>query len=222
LKGQIWVTVESYFRQRAAKFDALYEEARGWRGWINRRLRRGLFERVERTLEALEGLRDFSVLDVGCGSGRNSVLFAKVGARRVVGIDFSEPMIALAREFTRRHGVDDRCQFIPGDFLACSFAERFDAVVALGVFDYVADPPSMLRRMMELSSGRVIASFPARSLVRAPLRKFRYALRRCPVYFYTRERLEGICRQAGLAEYRIVPYASSGLLLVGEAGAAGR
>ncbi len=216
------MTVESYFRQRAAKFDALYEEARGWRGWINRRLRRGLFERVERTLDALEGLRDFTVLDVGCGSGRNSVLFAQVGARRVLGIDFSEPMIALARQLTRRHGVDDRCQFILGDFMAHSFAERFDVVVALGVFEYVADPPPMLRRMMELSSGRVIASFPERSLVRAPLRKFRYALRHCPVYFYTRGRLEEICRQAGLTDYRIVPYASSGLLLVGEMGAAKR
>jgi len=216
------MTVESYFQQRAAKFDALYDEARGWRGWLNRWLRRALFERVRLTVEAFAGLHDFSVLDVGCGSGRNSAVFAQAGARRVVGIDFSDSMIALAREFARRHGVEDRCQFILGDFLAQAFAEKFDAVVALGVFDYIGDPPAMLRKMMELSSRRVIASFPARSPVRAPLRRLRYALRGCPVYFYTPRGLEEICRRAGLADYRLLPCTSAGWVLVGEVTAAGK
>jgi SAM-dependent methyltransferase len=139
----------------------------------------------------------------------------KAGATRVTGIDFSPRMLELAQAFTKDAGVAEQCDFIAGDFLKHSFAERYDAVVALGVFDYFADPLTPLLRMRELARKYVIASFPQVSLVRAPLRKLRYALRNCPVYFYRQEDLWGVAKTAGL-KARILPYASSGLLLVGE------
>jgi len=212
------LSVERYFQQRADAFDALYDESRWWYR-LDRLLRRGLYERVDLTLRELGGLGEFSVLDVGCGSGRNAVLFAGAGARRVVGVDFSARMIELAKALSRDHGVDGKCEFVQADFLAYPTTERFDAVVALGVFDYVAEPREFLQRMMERATGKVIASFPRASLIRAPLRRLRYALRNCPVYFTTEERIAELCRAAGLTHFRIVPYASSGLLLVGVPGA---
>jgi 2-polyprenyl-3-methyl-5-hydroxy-6-metoxy-1,4-benzoquinol methylase len=210
--------VERYFERTAEQFDALYDEGRGLRYWWNRLLRRALFERVRMTLEELRELRDFTVLDVGCGSGRNCVLFVQAGARRVVGIDLAEKMVKLASERAHRHGVEGKAAFLRSDLLSYAPEEKFDAVVALGVFDYLADARANLEGMATLASGKVIASFPGVSLVRAPLRKLRYALQDCPVFFYTRRELETLAREAGLTDYRLLPCAGAGYLLVARVG----
>ena len=212
--------VESYFQRRAEHFDSLYDSEHPFQYWINRLLRRGLYQRVLLTLREMEPVRDFTVLDVGCGPGRNSVLFAQAGASRVLGVDVSERMIQLAQAHAARAGVADRCQFVHGDFHSCAFAEKFDFVVALGLFDYLEDPRVTLERMVALAGYRVIASFPETSLLRAPQRKLRYALRGCPVYFYRRPQLEALAAGAGFPRFRLEPYASAGLLLVGEQDAA--
>jgi ubiquinone/menaquinone biosynthesis C-methylase UbiE len=214
------LSVRSYFERTADNFDALYEHRRNWRYNLNQVLRKGLFQRLEKTTETLEGMENFTVLDVGCGSGRNSALFAALGARRVVGIDFSAPMLELAREHARTAGVVEQCEFIQADFLDYPFQETFDVVVALGVFDYIANSVRALKRMTELTNDKVVASFPGVSPIRAPLRKLRYALRGCPVYFYTGAELRQICHEAGLAKFRIDKLASSGYMLVGKKDAA--
>jgi ubiquinone/menaquinone biosynthesis C-methylase UbiE len=207
------LSVKTYFERTADNFDALYEDRRNLSYYFNHLCRLALFQRIEKTLKAFEGMADFTVLDVGCGSGRNSALFIEHGARRVVGVDFSAPMLQLAEEYTRNKHVADRCEFIQADFLEYPFTQKFDFVVALGVFDYVADPVRALRRMNELAERKVIASFPGVSPVRAPLRKIRYALRGCPVYFYTGTILNQICLKAGLVGFRIERVASSGYML---------
>lgn len=213
-----FLRTEHYFQRRAHQFDSLYSEERKSLHFLNRIFRRPLYERVQRTVEAFQDLRDFTVLDLGCGSGRNSVVFAKSGARRVVGIDFSTNMIDLARDYARRHDVEARCEFVLGDVFTHAFTENFDVVVALGVFDYVSEPQVLLRRMRELAGNKVVASFPGWSLLRAPLRKARYWLRDCPVYFSTQKQLFRICRDAGLEDHELVPLSGrSGWVLVGRA-----
>lgn len=203
-----------YFHDRARQFDALYNEERNFDFYFNRIFRRALYDRVRLTVEALEGMRDFSVLDIGSGSGRNSVIFAKSGARRVLGVDFAENMVSLAREHSILRGEQEKCQFVKADAMEYPFTEKFDAVVALGVLDYVAEPVEFLRRMASLADQKVIASFPRPSLLRAPLRKIRYAMRDCPVFFYSRKRLRKICQAAGLTDYQLINVASSGYILV--------
>jgi SAM-dependent methyltransferase len=211
--------VEDYFQRTAVDFDGLYEHKNLVQYWTNRLFRKALFERLRLTLEAFRGTRDFSALDVGCGSGRNSIFFAEAGARRVLGIDFAPNMIELARAYARRHPAGSKCEFIEADFMQCQITERYDFVAALGVFDYVIEPANLLRRMTDIAANAVIASFPAPSPLRAPLRKLRYSLRNCPVYFYTRSRIEQVCRDAGLTDYRIVPCTSAGYMLIGNVAA---
>jgi len=208
--------VKQYFHRRADQFDSLYEEDSWWHCQFNRLFRAGLYERVRFTLRELQGMEDFSVLDVGCGSGRNSALFARAGARRVLGIDFSARMIELAEDYCRRKGTTAQCEFVQADFLDYDFREAFDVAVALGVFDYLSDPHTALRKLRAVAKCKIIASFPGVSPVRAPLRKLRYALRSCPVYFYSATQLRELCRQVGLKDYSLVPYASSGWLVVGK------
>src|SRR5215470_3431964 len=55
-------------------------------------------------LRLLGDLRGKRVLDIGCGDGGNSALFAKLGAR-VVGVDISPGAIEVARERAIVNGV---------------------------------------------------------------------------------------------------------------------
>ena len=209
--------VERYFERTAEEFDALYDD-RGLRFWFNRIFRRALYARARMTLDELCELHDFTILDVGCGSGRNSILFLQAGAQRVVGIDVARKMVELSSERARRHGVEGKCSFVQSDLLSYAPAEKFDVVVALGVFDYLADARANLECMAALATSKVIASFPGVSLVRAPLRKLRYALQDCPVFFYTRQELETLCKEAGLKDYRLLSCAGAGYVLVARVG----
>ena len=80
-----------------------------------------------------------SVLDVGCGPGFLAAEMAdEVGPRgRVVGIDVSPDMLALAREQCGRFGqIDIR----DGDAIALPFADAmFDVVISTQVYEYVHD-----------------------------------------------------------------------------------
>jgi ubiquinone/menaquinone biosynthesis C-methylase UbiE len=206
--------VKDYFEWTAKDFDSLYEE--NTRGKIfNRLFRRGLYDRISMALSEMRPLKGMSVLDVGSGSGRNSVLFAKAGASRVLGVDLAQNMVDLANEFSSENLLQGKCSFMKADFMAWHLAETFDYSVALGVFDYLESPISFLKKMKAQTRGRVIASFPGQSFVRAPLRKWRYSLRNCPLFFYTQSELEELFRSVGFSEVKIIPYASSGFLGVG-------
>src|SRR3984893_6918542 len=103
---------QSYFHRRARDFDSLYDEKNKLAYYINSYFRSGMYKRVELTIDEFEGLSDFSVLDVGCGSGRNSILFAKAGADHVLGIDFAENMLQLARDYSSQQKLADQCTFL--------------------------------------------------------------------------------------------------------------
>jgi 23S rRNA (cytosine1962-C5)-methyltransferase len=82
------------------------------------------------------------VLDLYCYAGGFSVMAAHRGAAAVLGIDRSEPALALAAEAARRNGVDQICEFRRGEVFAEAAAlagkgERFDVGIA--------DPPPFAR-----------------------------------------------------------------------------
>lgn len=55
--------------------------------------------RAVREVSPVEGRR---ILDVACGTGDLSLAFVRAGAAEVIGVDFTEPMLEIAREKTRR------------------------------------------------------------------------------------------------------------------------
>jgi len=131
-----------------------------------------------------------SVLDVGCGSGVHAVLLAERGISRIVGLDYAENMLALAREKLPAH-LRDRIEYAAGDFMnwTPSSGERFDAVMALGVFDYLDEPRAFLEKMFSLARRKVLFSVPLSGNLRSVVRGLRYRARGCPLYFYDRDRL---------------------------------
>ena len=95
------------------------------------------------------------ILDVGCGSGRLSRKIA-MGARRVVGIDLSDNMIARAR------GTADSnagLTFLRDDFMTHDFGDvAFDCVISATMLHHVREAESAVKRMRELvkRGGRLI------------------------------------------------------------------
>lgn len=187
--------VLEYFETAATSFASIYASPR----LIDRIFRRDMYERFRRTLEECDPSGGKSVLDIGCGSGQYTTALAERGAGEVVGLDFATNMFRIATENARRVGVADKCRFVVGNVLTYPFERRFDYVIAVGFFDYVADPLPFLRRARELTKEKFVATFPRLLTWRALVRKARLRLAGCPVFFYTRRRVEALMRQTGFA-----------------------
>jgi ubiquinone/menaquinone biosynthesis C-methylase UbiE len=80
-----------------------------------------------------------SVLDVGCGSGAitRGIADAVGGAGRVVGIDISEQLLALA---LTTHGGPPNLEFEIADVTRHRYRDEFDVVTAARVLQWLADP----------------------------------------------------------------------------------
>lgn len=180
---------------------------------VNRILRRAVYQRFALTLEHAGDLTGKRVLDIGCGSGRYAVELARRGAAEVVGIDFSADMLKLADELAASEGMSDRIRFVRTDFDQFEDARGFDVVIAIGFFDYVADPAAAMSRARALTRGRFLASFPAPAFPRALLRRIRYGLKRVRLTFYRADEVRVLAERAGFARIRVLPLASGSFLV---------
>jgi 2-polyprenyl-3-methyl-5-hydroxy-6-metoxy-1,4-benzoquinol methylase len=204
--------VRHRFEWDAKNFDAIYrlERSRASR-WFNQLFRKAVFQRYDITFAQAGNVTDKSILDIGCGSGIYAVDFARRGAKRVLGVDFSGNMLTIAREEAERQHVDEICEFRQADFSEATFEETFDVSIAMGVFDYLPNPAPFLKKMASVTRGKVIASFPTHSLLREPARKLRYKLtRRGTVHFYDQRDIEALASGAGFKSYEMVRMNSSG------------
>ncbi|MBI2524635.1 MAG: class I SAM-dependent methyltransferase [Candidatus Rokubacteria bacterium] len=197
--------IRRHFSEYAGSFDKLYDGKR-----LKRILRRSLWQRQQVTLDLVRSFEAPSVLDVGCGSGRIAEDILEHGASRYVGIDFSAPMLELARDRLRRFGA--RVELLEGDYRLIEVDERFDVVVALGLFDYLPDAATVARRMHGHCQGALVATFPRWTWTRGPYRAIRYGLFcDCPIFNYTRAGIESMLGQSG---FRRVSFKVANYVLV--------
>ncbi|MBI5575901.1 MAG: class I SAM-dependent methyltransferase [Deltaproteobacteria bacterium] len=192
--------VKEYFEKCAERFDGFYrEEKRGLIGQAAHLVFRkpGLVRRFQAAADLLGDVRGKSILDVGCGSGIYSIYFAGKGAR-VTGLDFSDNMIALAR----RNASEENCEveFAGGDFLSFETGRRFDHLLFIGVFDYVSpgELPGYFVKAAGMTDGKIVATFPKKFVPQSLIRYCWLKRQDCPVYFYTRDRIEEIGGRFGL------------------------
>lgn len=91
-----------------------------------------------------------SVLDVGCGVGSLTVdLAARVAPGRVVGVDVSAEVLAVARAAADQAGVT--VELLPAEAGALPFADAsFDVVHAHQVLQHLPDPVGALREMLRV------------------------------------------------------------------------
>lgn len=101
-----------------------------------------------RAVRAVAPVTGTRVLDVACGTGDLAMAFANAGADEVIGVDFTEPMLDIARaKAARRMPQTPRSlRFQFGDATALAFPDAtFDRVsIAFGLRN-VSDPARALR-----------------------------------------------------------------------------
>lgn len=110
-------------------------------------------------LEALSPIAGRTILDVGTGTGRAALAFARAGAV-VTGIDASAEMLAVAE----RHAAEQHLSatFRVGDAHQIPFPDRsFDAAVSLRVIMHTPNWRQCVSELCRVSNGRVIVDFPA-------------------------------------------------------------
>lgn len=209
--------IKKRFERDARAFNAIYDEKKSeFNTWLNRTFRKPIFERYEIAFEKMGNLRNKTILDVGCGSGVYTVQCALNGATKAKGIDFSQAMIKLAEKRAEDYGVNPRCQFELQDFLKMENKEQFDFTLAMGVFDYLANPSLFLKKLKIVTRQKIIASFPGHSLIRKPLRKMRYYFaRNGRVFFYSYQDLKKLIQDVHFASVEIQPLETgSGFILI--------
>lgn len=97
-----------------------------------------------------------TVFDVGCGSGILSVVAAKLGAERVLGIDLDPMCVKVSKENFQINGVGDKTEAIQGNLLDM-VDEKADIIVANIIAEIVAGLVPELKGFLK-EEGLIIAS----------------------------------------------------------------
>lgn len=87
------------------------------------------------------------ILDQGCGIGQYTFSAYKIGFQNIIGLDFSEKLLKLARKNAKN--LKYNIKFVKGDIRNMPFKENFfDAVISGGIVEHV---PETEKTISELS-----------------------------------------------------------------------
>ncbi len=190
--------VAKFWNTIAHDFDAIYSGEKGPLGRVlDRWLRKDIYQRFDWVMEHAGDVRDATVCDIGCGSGRFVNEFARLGARRVVGVDVAPEMLRIAHDLVTRSGVAQVCEFVHSDVLDWKTDQQFDLTIAIGFWDYIADPPGRLRMIRKLTKNKFLSAWPRLWTWRMPIRRLRLNVQGCPVYFFRRSQVQELLEASG-------------------------
>jgi demethylmenaquinone methyltransferase / 2-methoxy-6-polyprenyl-1,4-benzoquinol methylase len=138
----------SYDAQRAPKVREMFSRLAERYDLVNDVMSFGMHrkwkrETVRLALHANGGAR---LLDLCCGTGDMSFYAEEIGTRRVVGADFTIPMLSVGRRRARAGGR--RTIFVAADALSLPFRDgSFDAITVGYGLRNIADPRTALAEM---------------------------------------------------------------------------
>jgi ubiquinone/menaquinone biosynthesis C-methylase UbiE len=180
--------VAQYWNDVAQDFDAIYtgQNKSGVARALDKWLRRDIYERFDWVMQKSGDVNGKTICDIGCGSGRFVSSLAKRGASRVMGVDVAPEMLKLARELAAKEGVAGRTDFAQMDIIDWNRSDVFDQTIAIGFWDYFADPTERLKIIRRMTRERFLSAWPRLWTWRAPVRKVRLTALGCPVYFFSR------------------------------------
>ena len=101
-----------------------------------------------------------TVLEVGAGSGRDTLQLARAGARAVV-LDYSPASLAIVQRLAREQGLP--VHLVRADALAMPFrSDAFDVVFHQGLLEHFRYPMPLLRENARVTrrGGRVVVDVP--------------------------------------------------------------
>ncbi len=197
--------VELFFDGYSSDFDNIYDDKSNnlIQRLINKHLRYSMFNRYQLTIDKIKNdEKSQNILDIGCGTGRYCFKLAQLN-KKILGIDVAETMIKNAKEINRANL--DKCKFETIDYL--NFSEKntqvFDYAILMGFFDYIEEPINIyncLKKDTKIS----LASFPKKYHFLTPQRYIKYNLRKCPIFFYTKNQIDSLMKKIDVKSYQII------------------
>lgn len=198
-------------------------------GWATPAGRRRSVRRADLIIAGAHlGIRS-RALEIGCGTGMFTEIFARTGAA-IVAVDISRELLQKARA---RGLPPDRVRFLEKQFEECDVEGPFDAVIGSSVLHHL-EVDEALRRIFALLSPGGRMSFAEPNLLNPQV----YAERRIPFLkrwmwhispdetAFVRWRLAETLRNTGFADVEITPFdwlhPATPEWLIGAVGAAGR
>jgi 2-polyprenyl-3-methyl-5-hydroxy-6-metoxy-1,4-benzoquinol methylase len=189
--------IADYWDRIAPQFDAIYSGKKSRAARLaDHVFRRDMYQRFDWVMRKSNDVRNKSVCDVGCGSGRFVSALAQRGAT-VTGLDFAPTMLQLAKQLVEQDGMAARCDFVLTDVLDWKTERNFDEVIAIGFWDYVADPLPRLKVIRQICRGTFLSAWPRTGTWRMAVRKVRLKMAGCPVYFWSESQVRSFLEQAG-------------------------
>lgn len=146
------------------------------------------------------------VLEIGCGTGLFTEMFARSGAR-IVAVDISPQLLAKARQ---RGLPSAQVRFIETRFEDSALAGPFDAVIGSSVLHHLDLLPACARIFQLLRPGGTLA-FAEPNMLNPQVfaeRKFRRWFPRISAdeTAFVRTKLQRVLRESGFEHVRIVPF----------------
>jgi len=151
-----------------------------------------------------------SVLELGCGTGRNAAFALSAGAARFVGVDASPGMLEIARQRLK----DPRVSLIHADLASGLDGGPFDVALICLVLEHLQDPSLAISAAAKSLAprGRLIVVELHPALHEAGVgANFRIADRevRLASFRHTAEELSAACGSAGLRVTSVVDHLRS-------------
>src|SRR5262245_49937844 len=107
---------------------------------------RKLVDRFEGHLAIAPRLR---YLDLGCGSGELTLAFAKLGIRRITGVDLLPRNIERARSCAAHAGAGEGVRFVCCDVYLWAPDGKYDVVMSFDALEHIDAPGAFLRRIAD-------------------------------------------------------------------------
>lgn len=176
-----------FFDGFAIDFDTLYDGQRGpVMRWLDDNFRSDIYLRFMKTFESLGDLTHKTVLDIGCGSGPYLKEALERNVQKITGLDPAPGMLTICERRLNQTEYQGRFELVEGLFPETKI-NNHDFAIVMGVMDYVEDKSNFINRLSEVVNEKAVVSFPSRHWFRSPVRKIRYNLRNCPLWFYDEE-----------------------------------
>jgi 2-polyprenyl-3-methyl-5-hydroxy-6-metoxy-1,4-benzoquinol methylase len=192
-----------FFDIYAYGFDAIYGNKNTfWNNLINKMFRKSMRIRFKKTIDGCYPIKGKSVIDIGCGPGHFGISLALRGAGQILGVDFAEGMIKIARENASSAGVDGKCRFMLCDFMETDISSVYDYSIVMGVMDYIEQPGNFISKVLSVTKSKAFFSFPVDEGILAWQRKLRYRSR-CDLFMYSLNQLEDIFNSLGCKSFSI-------------------
>lgn len=149
-------------------FTKMYKSSR-WGKYVNYIEKKSVIDIWQ--LQKNEKINKEKILDLGMGPGRWSKFFINVGFLKVIGLDLSDKMVAMARKEIKSikfRSVIADIENIP--FKDCSF----DKVFCFRTFKYLPNPKNAINEIVRVTknNGGILLELPNKSLQNGLLKLF--------------------------------------------------